>query len=77
MSVKPSELTRNVRPALRVFEGGRAGAADRPKVVAEILSDGTIRRTTEDPASSDDASFATGKVTGEGWRLWWDRRYWS
>jgi hypothetical protein len=75
MSVKPSELT--WKPALRVIDGGGSEPhADSPDVVAEVLSDGTIRTLGDPEARSGDRSFATGQVAGDGWTIWWDRRYW-
>jgi hypothetical protein len=48
-----------------------------PEVVAEILSDGTIRpmdrrnRTTMD---EDAHGWSSGSLSGRGWFLWWERR---
>jgi hypothetical protein len=78
MSLKPSELTGVERPTLRVLDGGRTEARQEgPAVVAEVLSDGTIRIVGGTEAGSEDRSYATGQVSGDGWSIWWDRRYWG
>jgi hypothetical protein len=78
VSLKPSELTGVERPALRVIDGGASVARrEGPEVVAEVLSDGTIRVIGGPDARADDRSYATGQVSGDGWSIWWDRRYWS
>jgi hypothetical protein len=76
MSARPTELTREGRPALRVIDG--AGArSEGPEVVAEIMSDGTVRVDGRLQAGAPDHGFVTGQVFGEGWTIWWDRRTWS
>jgi hypothetical protein len=78
MIARPTELTRDRRPALRVIDGDGARALDdRAEVVAEILSDGTVRMRAPDDVGAHDHGFATGHVAGDGWTIWWDRRYWS
>ncbi len=78
MIARPTELTRDRRPALRVIDGDGAWVPDdRAEVVAEILSDGTVRMRAPAEAGAHDHRFATGHVAGEGWTIWWDRRYWS
>ena len=73
MSAKPSELTQE-RPILRVI-GGRQPRR-QPGVVAEVLSDGTIRVAggSEDQGNR---SFSAGHLAGDGWTIWWNRRYWK
>ena len=52
--------------------------AARPlDVVAEVLSDGTLRSVEPDHRSSDQRQFSTGTLAGEGWTLWWQRRSWA
>jgi hypothetical protein len=75
MAARPSELTTTERPALRVVKGG-AGSEPAPRVVAEILSDGTVRMVGGAAAASPER-YATGQVAGEGWTIWWDRRSWA
>jgi hypothetical protein len=80
---------RELRPILRAVSGGaaRPDEAASPKVepsgprprsvesqvVAEVLSDGTIRRVGEEPRPQT-GDFETGRVSGDGWILWWERR---
>jgi hypothetical protein len=78
MSTRPQETTESKRTGLRVIEGGQATPApEGRRVVAEILSDGTIRQVAEPQSDGGDRGFATGHVAGDGWTVWWDRRYWS
>ncbi len=49
--------------------GGHAG-----EVVAEILSDGTVRpKGTLGPVEGE-PEWSRGQVSGDGWVLWWERR---
>jgi hypothetical protein len=76
MSARPQETTE--RPALRVIDGGEARSAPDPRqVVAEVLSDGSVRLVAGPQDDDGDQGYATGQVTGDGWTVWWDRRYWS
>ena len=50
----------------------------RPRVVAEILSDGTVRGVDSGSRSTGQQDdWATGTVSGDGWMLWWERRSWE
>jgi hypothetical protein len=52
--------------------------AARPlDVVAEVLSDGTLRSVERDHRGSDQRQFSTGTLAGDGWTLWWQRRSWA
>jgi hypothetical protein len=80
---------REPRPILRAFPGGGARADEapsattepspsrpvpvKPEVVAEVLSDGTIRQVGEEPRPAAE-DFETGRISGDGWILWWERR---
>ena len=76
MSAKAQEMRRAEAPGLKVIEGGRAPrTADRREVVAEILSDGTVRVGHGEPESREDG-FAVGQMAGDGWTMWWERRDW-
>jgi hypothetical protein len=77
MSARPQETTKRERPTLRVIDGQASGAPRKRRVVAEILTDGTIRKVGDPQGDRGDHGFATGAVSGDGWTLWWDRRYWS
>lgn len=72
-----SQVNEGQRPRLRVIDGEGVADAKALEVVAEVLSDGTVRmRNPRGPASRGDR-FASGQVSGEGWTIWWDRRRWS
>ena len=50
---------------------------ERPHVVAEILSDGTVQvldRASEARATSP---WESGVISGRGWTVWWERRRWA
>ena len=53
-----------------------AETPERPHVVAEILSDGSIRVLDEVLDDDADSDWGTGHLTGRGWTLWWERRRW-
>lgn len=76
MSAKAQATRRANAPALRVIEGARAPRQrEMSDVVAEVLSDGTIRLVGSGEAD-DDRLFSVGQLSGDGWTLWWDRRRW-
>jgi hypothetical protein len=64
---------RDDTPTLEVIDGGLA-APERAEVVAEVLSDGTIR--VLGVPQEDHEGFSVGHLTGPGWTIWWDRRRW-
>lgn len=46
----------------------------RRHVVAEVLSDGTVRpKGTLGPVEGE-REWSQGQVSGDGWVLWWQRR---
>ena len=52
-------------------------AATLPAVVAEILSDGTIRARSPHVSArvtESAADWSTGQLADDGWMLWWERR---
>jgi hypothetical protein len=76
MSARPQEATE--QPTLRVIDGGEAPPTpDSRQVVAEVLSDGSVRLVAGSQDAEGDQGYATGQVAGDGWTVWWDRRYWS
>jgi hypothetical protein len=55
----------------------RLAPVPETQVVAEILSDGTLRRRSDGvhwDASEGRKGWASGSVSGDGWTLWWERR---
>ena len=57
------------------------GEANRPsdqRVVAEILSDGSIREVSGAKAwdTKSPTPWDQGTVAGDGWTMWWERRPW-
>jgi hypothetical protein len=78
VSARPHQAPEANRPVLQVIDGGESPAAvDERQVVAEILSDGTVRLVDGPHGQTGGRGYATGQVTGDGWTVWWDRRYWS
>jgi len=63
---------------LRSIRGSRNPIHLRPapRVVAEILEDGTIRTATGSTAAQD-PSWSTATVTGLDWTIWLERRNWQ
>jgi hypothetical protein len=62
-------------PTLEVIDGGLAESSpERAEVVAEVLSDGTIRVLGVPEEVRE--GFSVGHLTGPGWTIWWDRRRW-
>jgi hypothetical protein len=78
VSARPHEATEGTRPVLKVIDGGESPAArEERQVVAEILNDGTVRLVAAPNGRNGDRGYATGQVAGDGWTVWWDRRYWE
>jgi hypothetical protein len=64
---------RTSRPRRR--EPAKTPAAKR--VVAVILSDGTVREVGEGRSSgADTPGWSSGAIAGRDWTLWWERRSW-
>jgi hypothetical protein len=66
------------RPRLRLVNG-EARRSPRPHVVAEVLSDGTVRNRDDSTAweTGSNSGWRQGSLSGDGWTLWWERRPWS
>ena len=63
------------RPALRsVRHQETLSLAPRDEVVAEILSDGSVRPVANDGADTTARGWAEGSLSGSNWILWWTRR---
>ena len=58
---------------------GQAKHSPEPRVVAEVMSDGTVRRVDGAKAwdTTTEDGFHKGSVTGAGWTLWWEHRPWA
>jgi hypothetical protein len=50
---------------------------ERPRVVAEVLSDGTVQILDRAVEGRSEAPWATGQISGSGWTIWWERRRWG
>jgi hypothetical protein len=50
---------------------------ERPTVVAEILSDGTVQVLDRAAVAENVTPWGSGVIGGAGWTLWWERRRWS
>lgn len=69
---------RQNRPRLRLVRGEAKRTPER-RVVAEVLSDGTIRQMDGTKAwdTKSPSGWRQGTVTGNGWTLWWEHRPWT
>ena len=61
------------RPVLRSVpsDGPESG------VVAEILSDGTVRPVASQNGQASSKAWSEGSISGRSWILWWTRRSFS
>jgi hypothetical protein len=50
---------------------------ERPRVVAEILSDGTVQVLDRAADGRPQGTWGSGHLTGSGWTIWWQRRRWG
>jgi hypothetical protein len=65
------------KPRLRLVKG-ESRRSPRPHVVAEVLSDGTVRQHGSEAWETGSSSgWRQGSLSGDGWTLWWERRPWS
>jgi hypothetical protein len=69
MPERPAPALRSV-PA--VHSDGSSGA-----VVAEILSDGTIRPVAGSNGQASSKAWSEGSISGRSWILWWTKRSFS
>jgi hypothetical protein len=69
---------RENRRRLRLIRG-EAKPSPKPRVVAEVMSDGTIRELDGTRAwdTKSEDGFHQGAVAGDGWTLWWQHRPWA
>ena len=69
---------RGRRPRLRLVRGGKH-ASPQPRVVAEVLSDGTVRDMDGTKAwdTTSSGGWRQGSLNGDGWTLWWEHRPWT
>jgi hypothetical protein len=69
---------RENRSRLRLIRS-EAKRSPEPRVVAEVLSDGTIREMDGIKAwdTKSEDGFHQGSVVGNGWTLWWEHRPWT
>jgi hypothetical protein len=61
---------------LRTYPARRPSSERDPKeIVAVVLADGSVRDLGADASTSRDGTrFASGRVSGKDWVLWWERR---
>jgi hypothetical protein len=71
-------VRKNGRPEWPVLRSVRhqetPSLAPRDEVVAEILSDGSIRPMANAAAETTAKGWAEGSLSGPSWILWWTRR---
>jgi hypothetical protein len=49
----------------------------RPRVVAEVLSDGTVQLLDRAEEVESGSPWSSGVIAGSGWTIWWERRRWN
>ena len=66
------------RRALRAVPAAGSGiAGGEIEVVAEILSDGTVRPVVNPNGDAPATAWSEGSISGRSWILWWTRRSFS
>ncbi len=63
------------RPALRSVPANDSHRQN--EVVAEILSDGTVRPVASPNGHGASKPWSEGSISGRSWILWWNRRSFS
>ncbi|MDP8956801.1 MAG: hypothetical protein M3N24_07575 [Actinomycetota bacterium] len=63
--------------ALRSVPAQEPDASRATDVVAEILSDGTVRPVVNPNGESAPKGWSEGSISGRSWILWWTRRSFS
>jgi hypothetical protein len=64
------------KPVLRSVPAGSPEGYDGD-VVAEILSDGTVRPVANPNGQTASKAWSEGSISGRSWILWWTRRSFS
>ncbi len=64
-------------PTLRPVPAQDASTAGATEVVAEILSDGTVRPVVNPNGENAAKAWSEGSISGRSWILWWTRRSFS
>ena len=76
-SLAPEQKKRS-RPALRSVPAPESDvASDHAEVLAEILSDGTVRPVASANGHAAPTTWSEGSISGRSWILWWTRRSFS
>jgi hypothetical protein len=72
-------LERELQPPKPVLRSVPADSSHRlaSEVVAEILSDGTVRPVTAPNGQATSKGWSEGSISGRSWILWWTRRSFS
>ena len=72
------EHTPQARPALRSIPAHEPNSSSEgTEVVAEILSDGTVRPVASHSGQTAPKAWTEGSISGRSWILWWTRRSFS
>jgi hypothetical protein len=74
----PRPWRAGTRPRLRLIKGEADRTPQERRVVAEVLSDGTIRELSGAKAwdTKTQSDWQEGSLAGDGWTMWWERRPW-
>ncbi len=79
-AVRSMETREHQRPmrALRALPLEKPNMASaETEVVAEILSDGTVRPVVQQEGKAAPKAWSEGSISGRSWILWWTRRSFS
>ena len=77
-SIAGEQEIRPQRPDLRAVSAPKAnGGPESGEVVAEILSDGSVRPVANQNGPASPQGWSEGAISGRSWILWWTRRSFS
>ena len=75
-SLEREQMQQPPRPVLRSISAGPSDGRESD-VVAEILSDGTVRPVATQNGQAGSKAWSEGSISGRSWILWWTRRSFS
>jgi hypothetical protein len=75
-SLEREQMQQPPKRVLRSVPSNPAEGRER-EVVAEILSDGTVRPVATTNGQGSSKPWSEGSISGRSWILWWNRRSFS
>jgi hypothetical protein len=75
-SLEGEQMQQPLKPVLRSVPSDSSDGGER-EVVAEILSDGTVRPVATTNGQATSKPWSEGSISGRSWILWWNRRSFS